>query len=88
VLLCLSTSGSSANLHAAVRAARELGLTTWALTGCEPNPLAAVCDDSLCVPAPCVATVQEAHLVALHLLCAAVDRAVAGGQRVGEAGRR
>ena len=73
VLVALSTSGSSPNVVAAADAARRSRLTTWALTGPAPNPLAARCDDALCVPAPTTATVQEVHLVAVHLLCARFD---------------
>jgi len=74
VLLCLSTSGTSANLLAAVRAARETGMGTWALTGPGANPLAAAADEALVVAAPDSATVQEVHLLAVHLLCDAVER--------------
>jgi D-sedoheptulose 7-phosphate isomerase len=76
VLVCLSTSGSSQNVVAAAKAAHELGVTTWALTGPAPNPLAAVCDDVVTVEAPSVATVQEMHLVLVHALCAALDEAL------------
>ncbi|MCP2263065.1 SIS domain-containing protein [Promicromonospora thailandica] len=77
VLLCLSTSGSSANVLVAARRARELGLTTWALTGQAPNPLAALCDDVLAVPSASGSAVQEVHLVVVHALCAALDARVA-----------
>jgi D-sedoheptulose 7-phosphate isomerase len=77
VLVALSTSGRSANVLAAVRAARDHGLTTWGLTGPAPNPLAEACDDAVCIAAPATATVQELHLVVVHLLCAAVDVQVA-----------
>jgi D-sedoheptulose 7-phosphate isomerase len=73
VLVALSTSGRSANILAAVDAAREHGLRTWALTGRPGNPLAERCDDALCVDSPHTATIQEIHLIAIHLLCAAVD---------------
>ncbi|MFP5319872.1 MAG: SIS domain-containing protein [Acidimicrobiia bacterium] len=73
ILVALSTSGASPNVLAAVDTARRSRMTTWALTGPSPNPLAAACDDALCVPAPTTATVQEAHLVAVHLLCARFD---------------
>jgi D-sedoheptulose 7-phosphate isomerase len=76
VLVALSTSGRSANVLAAVRAARHCGITTWALCGAAPNPLAEACDDAMCLPGPTTATVQELHLVALHMLCGAVDREV------------
>ncbi|WP_308409515.1 PfkB family carbohydrate kinase [Streptomyces sp. A 4/2] len=73
VLLLLSTSGTSPNILAAAQAGRELGLTVWALTGPAPNPLAEAADQAVCVDADQVATIQECHLVAVHLLCAAVD---------------
>lgn len=76
VLLLLSTSGRSPNAVAAARRARECGITTLAMTGPAPNPLAAVADDAVCIDSPWTATVQECHLVALHLVCAAFDAAV------------
>jgi len=76
VLVALSTSGCSANVLEAVRAARAAGLETLGLTGAAPNPLAMACDDALSVPSPHTATVQEVHLVALHVMCAAFDGAL------------
>jgi D-sedoheptulose 7-phosphate isomerase len=76
VLVLLSTSGRSPNVVAAARRARECGLTVLALTGPAPNPLAAAADDAVCIDSPWTATVQECHLAALHLLCAAFDAAV------------
>ena len=77
IVLALSTSGQSANVLAATDAACALEIETWALTGRAPNPLASSCAEAVCVEAACTSTVQEVHLVALHLLCAAVDRRVA-----------
>ncbi|NHC14149.1 D-sedoheptulose-7-phosphate isomerase [Motilibacter deserti] len=76
VLVAMSTSGRSPNVIAAVRRARAAGLTTWAFTGPRPNPLAAEADEALAVEAPFTATVQELHLVGLHMLCAAFDAAL------------
>jgi D-sedoheptulose 7-phosphate isomerase len=76
VLVALSTSGRSPNVLAAVAAARECGMTSWALTGRAPNPLVEACDDVVVVDAPYTATVQEIHQVVVHLLCASVDVAV------------
>ena len=81
VLLTISTSGRSENLIAAVEAGRDAGLSTWALTGPAPNPLAAVADEALSVEARSTATVQEVHQVVVHLLCAAVDAAMAAEGR-------
>jgi len=76
VLVALSTSGTSRNVVSAVKAAHEVGMTTWALTGPAPNTLAAISDDAIAVPAPSMATVQEIHLVVVHVLCAALDEAL------------
>jgi D-sedoheptulose 7-phosphate isomerase len=73
VLVALSTSGRSSNVLAAVESAREYALTTWALTGRRPNPLAERCDEAVCADASATATVQEIHQIAVHLLCAAFD---------------
>ncbi|MCG5431675.1 SIS domain-containing protein [Mycobacterium sp. MYCO198283] len=73
VLVAMSTSGTSANVLAAAKAAQEAGMITWALTGAAPNPLAALCDDAICIDAPTTATVQELHLVLLHSLCISFD---------------
>jgi phosphoheptose isomerase len=77
VLVALSTSGRSPDVLAAAAAARSAGVTVWGLTGPRPNPLAETCDDVLAVSAPTVANVQEVHQVVIHLLCAALDRALA-----------
>jgi D-sedoheptulose 7-phosphate isomerase len=76
VLIALSTSGTSANVIAAAKAALDSGLTVWALTGPAPNPLAALSDSAVAVEAPTVATVQEIHLSLVHALCLALDEAL------------
>lgn len=78
VLVALSTSGRSANVLAAVEAARAGGLTTWALAGRPGTPLALACDDALCVDSAHTATIQEVHLITIHLLCEAVDASLEG----------
>jgi D-sedoheptulose 7-phosphate isomerase len=77
VLMCLSTSGSSRNVTEAAEAGRECGLTTWALTGPVPNPLADLCDETIAVPLGDTATIQEVHLTVIHMLCDVIDKAAA-----------
>src|SRR4051812_33445434 len=77
VLVLLSTSGASPNLLAAAEAARAIGVRSWAITGPVPNPLAAACDESLAVPSEESQTVQELHLMCVHLLCRHVEAALA-----------
>ena len=74
VLVLMSTSGVSANIVAAAERGRAAGLQVWALTGPRPNPLADAAHETLAVDAPFTATVQELHLVALHVICAALDQ--------------
>ena len=74
VLVLMSTSGTSPNIVAAAERGRARDLRVWALTGPRPNPLADAADEALCVDARFTATVQELHLVALHILCAGLDR--------------
>ena len=76
VLITLSTSGISRNVVSAAKAAHEVGMTAWALTGPAPTTLAALCDDAIAVEAPSAATVQEIHLAIVHALCIAIDDAL------------
>jgi D-sedoheptulose 7-phosphate isomerase len=76
VLVLLSTSGRSPNVVTAAQRGCELGLRVLAMTGPTPNPLASAADEALCIDAAFTATVQELHLVALHILCASMDRAL------------
>lgn len=76
VVVLLSTSGTSTNVVRAAHAGTRLGATVWAMTGPGPNPLADAADDALCVPGT-TATVQEGHLIAVHLVCAAFESALA-----------
>jgi D-sedoheptulose 7-phosphate isomerase len=76
VLLLLSTSGRSRNLLAAAAAGAQVGMRRWALTGPLPNPLAAACTEAMEVRSPEAQVVQELHLVAIHLMCEYVDRAL------------
>ena len=75
VVLALSTSGSSANLLHAVDAASVCGAESWAITGPAPNPLHGVVDVAIALQGTAPA-VQEAQLIAVHMLCRAFDAAV------------
>jgi glycosyltransferase involved in cell wall biosynthesis/phosphoheptose isomerase len=85
ILLAISTSGTSDNVLAAARAGAEVGMEVWALTGPGSTPLARLADETIAMPGSSTATVQELHMIALHVVCAAVDREVAlRGERRGE----
>jgi len=82
LLVALSTSGHSPNVVTAAEVAATAGLRVWALTGPGPNPLADRAHQALCVNAGTTATIQEVHLVVVHLLCSFLDEIVGcGGDR-------
>ena len=83
VLLAISTSGNSASVLAAVRAAREMRIATVALSGRGGGRLGALLgpqDVQVCVPHASTARIQEVHLLALHCLCDGIDFQLFGGQ--------
>jgi phosphoheptose isomerase len=81
LLVALSTSGASPNVLAAARAARACAMTVIGLTGPDDCALRRLCDEAICVPGCATATVQEVHLLALHVLCDGVEQAVAEAER-------
>ncbi|SHF29690.1 D-sedoheptulose-7-phosphate isomerase [Streptoalloteichus hindustanus] len=87
VVVLLSTSGRSRNLLYAASAARRSGATTWAMTGARPNPLAELVDEALCLPGS-TASVQEAQLVAIHMMCSAFETALSTVDGEGAPGRQ
>jgi len=68
VALCISTSGQSANVVRALRAARELGMLTVGLAGKDGGRMRELCDFCFVVPSFSIHRVQEAHETLLHVL--------------------
>ena len=75
LLVGISTSGRSENVLRAVTAARNKGAFTVGLTGAPGEPLASAADLCLCVPSDYTPHIQEAHVLALHIICDLVERA-------------
>jgi D-sedoheptulose 7-phosphate isomerase len=76
VLLAISTSGNSASMLEALRAAHAAKVRVVALTGNgggKMAPLLAADDVHICVPHKVTARIQEVHLLVLHCLCDAID---------------
>jgi len=83
VLLAISTSGNSASVLAAVRAAHERDMSVVALTGRGGGQVAEILretDVHICVPHERTARIQEVHILVLHCLCDGVDSQLLGTQ--------
>lgn len=76
VLWAFSTSGTSKNVLAAAKLAKEKGAKVLAFTGKKESPLEDLSDVCICVEGP-TATVQEVHQVAYHIICDLVEEAFA-----------
>lgn len=73
VFLGISTSGKSPNILRALQAAQVDGIVTIGFTGNTPGPMAAFCDHIFCAPSSKTAIIQQAHIVAAHLICGLVE---------------
>ncbi|MDP3182974.1 MAG: D-sedoheptulose 7-phosphate isomerase [Desulfobaccales bacterium] len=69
----ISTSGASANVVQGLKAARELGLKTLALSGRDGGEVAAQADIALIVRSRATPRIQEVHITIGHVLCDLVD---------------
>ncbi len=78
VLVALSTSGNSPNIIKALELARKMKLLTVALTGAGGGKIAQMPDYLIEVPDDSTWRVQEIHLSILHMICAQIERKLAG----------
>ncbi|EGV34936.1 phosphoheptose isomerase [Neisseria weaveri] len=76
ILIGISTSGNSANIIEAIKAAHERDMQVIALTGRDGGKIAAMLKDTdilLNVPHPRTARIQEIHILLIHALCDSID---------------
>jgi D-sedoheptulose 7-phosphate isomerase len=80
VLLAITTSGTSKNVVAAAKKARELGIKVIALTGKPDTPITELADIAIVTPGGKYADrVQELHIKVIHILIELVERKLAPG---------
>jgi D-sedoheptulose 7-phosphate isomerase len=81
VLLCITTSGGSANIVSAIEAAHDRDMPVVLLSG-RDGGVAAVAlahgDLEMRVPSGSTARIQEVHILVLHCLCDLIDRSLLG----------
>jgi D-sedoheptulose 7-phosphate isomerase len=73
VAIGITTSGGSKNVLKAFTVAKERGLTTVAVTGCDGGEAGRIADVHLNVPDRSAARVQEVHRTLLHVICELVE---------------
>jgi D-sedoheptulose 7-phosphate isomerase len=81
VLLAISTSGNSANVIEAIKAAHEREMAVIALTGKGGGQMAELLDGNdvhISVHSNVTARIQEVHILVLHCLCDAIDCVLLG----------
>ncbi len=83
VLMGISTSGNSANIVRAMKAARAMGIGTIALVG-RDGRMVGVADVAIRVPSDNAQHIQEAHLAVEHTVCDLAERYLFGQQPLAE----
>lgn len=75
VVVGISTSGTSKNVVAGLKAAREIGCVVVSFTAENGADCASHAHHAYCVPTAVTAYAQECHLLAGHVLCEYVETA-------------
>ncbi|MGD9838196.1 MAG: D-sedoheptulose 7-phosphate isomerase [Afipia sp.] len=76
VLFALTTSGRSPNILAALKVARDLGVTTIGFTGTRGESMRASCDHLFIAPTDDTPVIQQVHMMAMHAICDEVEQAL------------
>jgi D-sedoheptulose 7-phosphate isomerase len=74
LLVIHSTSGNSANVLAAAKAARAKGVRVLAFSARDGGSLREIADHTIVIPTPRTDRAQELHLCIEHLICELVER--------------
>lgn len=77
ICIGISTSGTSENVLAGLRAARSRGCVAAGLAGGDGGRMLRLADPLVIVPAQATARIQEMHILLGHMLCAALERELA-----------
>jgi D-sedoheptulose 7-phosphate isomerase len=80
VVVGISTSGNSRNVCVALMEGKKRGAFTVSFTGAGGGQLSALSDAALRIASEETARIQEAHILAGHLLCELVEQAVCSAQ--------
>lgn len=73
VLLGITTSGNSQNILAALKLAKNMGITTLGFLGGTGGLAAELCDQAFIVPSTITARIQESHITAGHVVMELIE---------------
>jgi D-sedoheptulose 7-phosphate isomerase len=74
IFWAISTSGSSPNVLAGVKAARKKGAVVLAFTGRKNSRMERLADICFCANSESAARSQEIHMLAYHIICKLVEQ--------------
>jgi D-sedoheptulose 7-phosphate isomerase len=79
VAVGISTSGNSPNVLKAIAVARSMKVITVGMTGAKGGKLATAVDYCIRIPSESTPRIQEAHILAGHVLCEIIEQELFGG---------
>ncbi len=74
ILYAISTSGSSANVINAIKAAKKLNIKTVGITGINENGFKGICDVIIKTPASRPDRIQEMHIAVGQIICEILEK--------------
>lgn len=80
ILIAISTSGNSANILAAIEAAKKQDIITIGMTGKNGGKMNGMCDIMLKMPSSCTPNVQECHIMFGHIICQIIEDTIFGAE--------
>ncbi|WP_165040544.1 SIS domain-containing protein [Dysgonomonas sp. ZJ709] len=78
VLIGLSTSGNSKNIVKAFEKAKQMGISTIALTGEGGGQMGKLADICISVPSKDTPRIQESHITIGHIICEIIESTLFG----------
>lgn len=76
VFFGISTSGNSLNVIEALEVAKRMNCFTVGLTGKTGGNMAKICDILINVDSEETPRIQEAHILAIHIICEIVEKSI------------
>ncbi|SNB44689.1 D-sedoheptulose 7-phosphate isomerase [Geobacter sp. DSM 9736] len=74
VVIGISTSGTSGNVHSALTLAAGMGCRTAGLLGRDGGTIRDIVDIDLTIPSDDTPRIQEGHITLIHIVCDLVER--------------